>query len=146
MRSLVKTYFPFSILCVFFHKRPPGRVSLLGFVLREALAYLCNPGRPSTHSNPSSAGITACLTMSSFVLFLTTNSNQFRQSPWTSQVAESPLPTNFILCAPNKANVYFSLASQMCHTLLHQPLGPLIPCTFPTSLGALTINYLNSPF
>lgn len=60
------------------------------FVLRKALAYLCNPGRPSTHSNPPSAGITVCLT----VLFLKTLSNQFRQSPWTSQIAESPSPTS----------------------------------------------------
>lgn len=68
-------------------------ICLLGFVLRQALAYLCNPGRPPTHSNPT-VGITACLTTASFVLFLTTNSNQFRQSPWTSQVAESPSPTS----------------------------------------------------
>lgn len=37
-------------------------ICLLAFVLREVLAYLCNPGRPSTHSNPPSTEITACLT------------------------------------------------------------------------------------
>lgn len=69
-------------------------ICLLAFVLREVLAYLCNPGRPSTHSNPPSAEITACLTTASFILFLKTKSNQFRQSPWTSQVAETPSPTS----------------------------------------------------
>lgn len=136
----MKTYFSFSILCVFFQKRPHGRVSLLGFVLREALAYLCNPSRPSTHSNPPSAGITVCLT----VLFLTIHSKQIKTVTMDFSSGRVSLP-NFNLCGPNKANVYFFLASQMCHTLLHQPLGPLIPCAFPTSLDALTIYYLNSP-